>query len=453
MSELWTSVVGLLQGQLVGGGLVLMLSGAFLALLRRAPQRLLNTLWERSTLSLEVRSEDNVFDWMLAWLDAQPYTARARRLTVTSSWSDEDSDVRLHFAPAPGRHLFWYGTRLVVLQREIKSGEYQPFTNRPREHMTLTVVGRSQETLRKLVAEARDRRKRLSVAKGVYVAVDGHWARVRDLGDRPLDTVVLPNGQESEVAQDLRNFLNSREWYESRGIPWRRGYLLHGPPGSGKTTLIAAVAGAVGCNLGIIGLSSRGMNDETLLRLMLDAPEETAIVMEDIDVAVVGRSVARADDSTGVTFTGLLNVLDGIAVRPGQVVWMTTNHLEVLDPALVRPGRMDVNIEFRRATPEQAERLFVKFYGDGVSGECVARFGHLVAARGATMAEVQQHLLAHRDSAVEAVESADAMSTRYARDQLSNVREKVDEADADGGPSPIVLVPGQNDHVAAITPV
>jgi len=164
------------------------------------------------------------------------------------------------------------------------------------------------------------------------------------------------------------------------GIPFRRGYLLHGVPGSGKTSLIHSLSGELGLDIYVVSLSSKGMSDNTLTTLMGGVPTRCILLLEDLDAAFT-RSVTRDSTSTGtptastakdkdtaendgstLSLSGLLNALDGVAAAEGRLLFATTNHIERLDPALSRPGRMDVWVNFTHATKFQAEGIFKCFF-------------------------------------------------------------------------------------------
>lgn len=184
------------------------------------------------------------------------------------------------------------------------------------------------------------------------------------------------------------------QWYADRGIPFRRGYLLHGVPGSGKSSLIHALAGALQLDIYVVSLSASWISDSTLTTLMGRVPARCVVLLEDLDAAFT-RSTSRDDsgldddkdkdkkdgengdkpigpsrsrrrdqlsDVNTLSLSGLLNALDGVAAAEGRLLFATTNHLERLDPALSRPGRMDVWIEFRNASKWQAEALFRNFF-------------------------------------------------------------------------------------------
>jgi mitochondrial chaperone BCS1 len=181
---------------------------------------------------------------------------------------------------------------------------------------------------------------------------------------------------------------------KSSGIPFRRGYLLYGAPGSGKTSIIHSLAGELGLDIYIISLSKTGLDDSTLNSLISQLPEHCIAIMEDIDAAFThgltrdaigteledprarGLQQRSSDDDLGlsrsrnpseakdsrITLSGLLNVLDGVSAQEGRLFFATTNQYHLLDPALIRPGRMDVHVEFRLASQYQARELYKRFY-------------------------------------------------------------------------------------------
>jgi len=190
------------------------------------------------------------------------------------------------------------------------------------------------------------------------------------------------------------------------GIPFRRGYLLYGAPGSGKTSIIHSLAGELGLDIYIISLSKTGLDDTALGSLISSLPEQCIAIMEDIDAAFThgltrdatgteledprrrrgdpsrrdpddpeddtddhegrGRGQKRGDSPGGtnsrITLSGLLNALDGISAQEGRLLFATTNRYHTLDSALTRPGRMDLHVEFRLASRYQARELFKRFY-------------------------------------------------------------------------------------------
>jgi len=193
------------------------------------------------------------------------------------------------------------------------------------------------------------------------------------------------------LLEDARDFLASKQWYSDRGIPFRRGYLLYGAPGSGKTSMIHSLAGELGLDVYVVSLSRAGLDDTSLSELISELPERCIALMEDIDAAFhhgltrdldedepvdpnkpegaaelekekEKEKAAVSSPSSRITLSGLLNALDGVGAQEGRILYATTNRYTALDPALCRPGRMDLHIEFKLANKYQAEELFKCFY-------------------------------------------------------------------------------------------
>jgi chaperone BCS1 len=291
-----------------------------------------------------------------------------------------------------------YRRRLLIVyrtRRDLQHGGSQAF----QESLTLQILCGSRRLIEELCLEAHEISFPKTPGVSILTARNGAWVSTSWQPKRPLESLVLVDQVLEDLLVDLRDFLNSGTWYAQRGIPYRRGYLLHGPPGTGKTTLVLAAAGDLKLSVAVLSLSNRLMSDESL-REMVDAlPMATILLIEDVDCVFKDRR--GTNDVTGVTLSGLLNALDGVSSREGRVLFLTTNHPERLDPALIRPGRVDRNVELGHATPDQARRLFLWFYRDsGLSAAELSReadrFACQVPANKLCMAAIQEHLLRHR---------------------------------------------------------
>ncbi|KAL9471138.1 hypothetical protein ACSS6W_009079 [Trichoderma asperelloides] len=246
------------------------------------------------------------------------------------------------------------------------------------------------------------------------------WQQVARRPVRPMSTVVLDSCEKHDILSDINEYLHpsTPRWYASRGIPLRRGYLFHGPPGTGKTSFSFALAGVFGIDIYVISLQDAGVNEEDLATLFTKLPRRCIVLLEDIDTAGLRRDLStenedKAQDSKsedkdkkdrkkkqkrkadtsdsesesepqrkpkkrssrkkdfgksnpvaleGISLSGLLNAIDGVASHEGRILIMTTNKPEALDEALIRPGRVDVQVNFSNATSVQAGELFHRMY-------------------------------------------------------------------------------------------
>jgi chaperone BCS1 len=204
---------------------------------------------------------------------------------------------------------------------------------------------------------------------------------------------VLPRKTKTDLLEDIRRFVSNKKWYDDLGIPYRRGYLFYGPPGSGKSSLATALAGEIQRDLYVLSLATRGLDDQGLMQLMSRVPSNGVLLIEDIDAAFAERDKSDTTSSQ-VTFSGLLNAFDGVGSRDGQIVIMSTNHIEKLDPALIRPGRVDWQAFLGNAVPEQVAELFLRFFPEsGRANEFVEK----VAQSEISMAALQNHFIQYTD--------------------------------------------------------
>jgi mitochondrial chaperone BCS1 len=259
------------------------------------------------------------------------------------------------------------------------------------------------------------------------------WTQVANRPVRPMKTVVLDPRQKRQVLADMNEYLHpaTPRWYANRGIPLRRGYLFYGPPGTGKTSLSFALAGVFGLDIYVISLLEPTLTEEDLSGLFNSLPRRCVVLLEDIDTAGLKRledtaeeaegkdgkkkdkkekdtssrddwkvsDLARAlkkegtdGEKKGISLSGLLNAIDGVASHEGRVLIMTTNKPESLDEALIRPGRVDLQVGFTNATPQQATELFHRMYevdrSRGVTGaELPTSLSPTTAAAETTAAE------------------------------------------------------------------
>lgn len=226
---------------------------------------------------------------------------------------------------------------------------------RPKERIVFqaqSLVG--MQAVKRLLVEVTDHtyqtsRPRLHIAAGW-----GGWQSRNELTARPPETVVLARGQMERLLADARRFLADEQEYARRGIPWHRGWLLYGAPGTGKTSVARAISTALGLPTYQLPLNDV-KSDSDLQQLLSRIGSRSLLLLEDVDA--VHAAVSRDDDDNKLSIAGLLNALDGVVTPQGLLVIMTTNHKDRLDPALVRSGRCDLVEEIGYLSDDQLGRL------------------------------------------------------------------------------------------------
>lgn len=376
-------------------------AGAVVVWFNRLPAILWRRLLSLVTVSVDLTSTDEAYEWIARWLASTEYAKRCRRLTmsVISTAFDDRPRINLNTAepvqfilfPALGVHLFRADGKWVWLTRETVDKQ-QGKTGRTAERMTLRVLGRNRGALMRILDTAYRMSVRVSEnSVQIFTGEYGDWSLATERPKRSIESVVLPRGMAEHLVEDLEHFLGAADWYAERGVPYRRGYLLYGPPGCGKTSIVLALASRFNMGVAVINLTAV-QDDAQLLMCFRNAPRNTFFLIEDIDAAFVKR---EHKDARGATFSGLLNAIDGIASRSGQVLFMTTNHIERLDEALIRPGRVDVRLHVPLADADQAARLYKRFLPGASEAEARA-FGEEYA--GKPPAEIQVALMSGHET-------------------------------------------------------
>lgn len=245
----------------------------------------------------------------------------------------------------------------------------------------------------------------------IYTNVNGEWKSSPSNNTRKMDTIVLKKGLKDNIKDDLQLFLNSEEWYKERDVPYTRGYLFYGHPGTGKTSMIKGMSLFSKRHIHYLMLNEIKSDSELIELLKKINYKDTILVIEDIDAMasiVKSRDIELSDNSTSytdinsdsdndnntkkhknklnkkhkktkesdknsepdknnkslstLTLSGLLNAIDGVFTCDGRILIMTTNHPEVLDSALIRPGRIDSKYLFDNCNKEQIKGLYEMFF-------------------------------------------------------------------------------------------
>eukprot|EP00633_Aureoumbra_lagunensis_P005998 CAMPEP_0197315624 /NCGR_PEP_ID=MMETSP0891-20130614/39148_1 /TAXON_ID=44058 ORGANISM="Aureoumbra lagunensis, Strain CCMP1510" /NCGR_SAMPLE_ID=MMETSP0891 /ASSEMBLY_ACC=CAM_ASM_000534 /LENGTH=474 /DNA_ID=CAMNT_0042804697 /DNA_START=37 /DNA_END=1458 /DNA_ORIENTATION=+ len=392
------------MGAVFAGGAGVAVMGLALGVARSSSRIVVTSLQRQLTTTLEVTSKDASFPWILHWLHEKG-SGRLRHVSVSTSAHGE-----FELVPAPGRHWVTYEGWPLLVERAREYGTVNASSGVPWEKVLITGATGSTERFTRLLQEAKDAclQARDTGVTTVLTCWGTDW---RPFGaprrKRPLDSVVLRPGLADAVVADILDWKQSEDWYRQRGVPYRRGYLLHGPPGGGKTSFVLALAGHFKLDVCLLSLSDDALSDDRLALALANVPTDALVLLEDIDAAFPDRQRYNTPQNStlrsSLTLSGLLNALDGAAAAEGRLLFMTTNFLERLDEALLRPGRVDVVHKLDDATLEQADFLFRSFFDLDENDQRPRDFANAALRasleqleRRPSMAELQAFLIAHK---------------------------------------------------------
>lgn len=158
---------------------------------------------------------------------------------------------------------------------------------------------------------------------------------------RDISTIYIDDAIKNQMVTQLTKFHSSSELYDRFGVTWKRVHLFHGLPGTGKTSTVLALASIFKKNIAKLTVTKE-LNSQHVENLFKGVPDNTWLLLEDVDALFTER-LANA----GIDFSTLLNCMDGLTTKRGLVLFMTTNHITKLDEAFLRPGRIDMCVEFK----------------------------------------------------------------------------------------------------------
>jgi mitochondrial chaperone BCS1 len=326
------------------------------------------------------------FNAFLKWYLSTPWVGLSRSFNYDPTWQQEDQIMGI----GVGSHFFMFKGRFFWLSRS-QRGQGTGYHAQISYEITITMLGRKQKVLWDLVDEFKYRAPSNKV--GIYQIGAEGWNRISEAPMRPLKTVIVAEEIKKDLLEQITWFRANRDWYIDKGLPHKLIILFHGKSGSGKTSMIKALASYFNMNLCLLNLNE--MHDRGLTTALTTAPDDSMIAIEDVDTspATKGRrglsvgevkekedadkqiktlkplkalkpgakltNIEKGDVSSklpdsetnqpamglfrDLTLGGILNSLDGLLPLDGTIIFMSTNQLDRLDSALVRDGRVDLS--------------------------------------------------------------------------------------------------------------
>ncbi|KAF9620079.1 hypothetical protein IFM89_010729, partial [Coptis chinensis] len=350
-------------------------------------QFLFNPMSSRLTLLIEEfdgLTRNQVYEASELYLRAK-INPSIERLQVSKSPRDKDLTVKIDKGEEivdvfEGIQIKW---RFICSETK-KSNPHQPYASEQtseNRHFEITVHKKYRDIVlssyipyvleRAKTMKEENRVVKLHTLNGSYFDSfndPGSWASINLEHPSTFDTLAMDQNLKKELIEDLERFVKRREFYRKVGKAWKRGYLLYGPPGTGKSSLIAAMANYLKFDVYDLELGNVYRNAQ-LRNVLVATANRSIVVIEDIDCTVDLQDREPRGEQQGpdikLTLSGLLNFIDGLWSTCGdeRIIVFTTNHKDRLDPALLRPGRMDMHIHMSYCTTDGFNLLALNYLG------------------------------------------------------------------------------------------
>ncbi|EGC32762.1 hypothetical protein DICPUDRAFT_49377, partial [Dictyostelium purpureum] len=361
-----------------------------------------------------------MFVCFLEWLSSQKTLFGTRGVSVMTHYQNVEADdggkIDIRLLPV-GTQWFLYKGKLVSVVRE--TATRRSFDGIKDDHLEVTVYGGDKKIITELLETAVEYSINLNKDKTKIYSLDSSatfWECIACQNKRLIDSVFLNENISDTIVNDLSNFTHGKQWYLDTGVPYRRGYLLYGPPGSGKTSFILAIAGHFNKSISIMNMS-KGIHDGNIHSIIQKCNKDTILVLEDIDAVFVKRK--SQGENNVLTFSALLNAIDGLASSDGRILMMTTNHLERLSPALIRPGRIDMKVKFDYASPHQVDLMFKRFF-DSKYHHMLNEIKSKLSNNPISTAQLQGWFIIHRDNPTNLLPTCDEFLSQCLSEVLSD---------------------------------
>lgn len=335
---------------------------------RNIPLKIWNSIKHFVSYDLTFRSDQEEYYYVNKMVTEEMVAERwSRDFTYEdiSYWDEirqQDKTVYSGMAVGYGRHWGKYKGKPVIVYRDLEESNA---TSQFKETLTITFLGFGNkgvgEFCRQVKAEIEDQvtDSRIKLRRNMLSS----WSSHGYLHPRPMSSVFTNGNLKETLLEEVKLFETEEKEYRKKGMPYHKGILLKGPPGTGKTSLIHALASQLNRNIMFLNLSS--ITEEDHLMELIGSRndwDKSILVIEDIDA--VKANLTRESDSDGVSLSTLLNVLDGFLTPHGLITFATTNHPEKLDPALVRSGRFDFVAEIGPLEWDEANRMATLLMGE-----------------------------------------------------------------------------------------
>lgn len=381
----------ILANQTLSGFLGVALTGFLTVVFKGVPKAIYEFIVKYTTTSLSIGSANESFYTLMELLESEKLVDKTRRIKIFNGrWGGANQTKGLGL----GTHWFIYkrSAILITITEQQSTDTYEKLT------ITLTKFGRSHKLFNDLLVELG---KKSSDIKDGYTNVrrwisDSGWGGNVKIPNRKLDTIFIEDDDLNILLNTIRQFKESQQWYLDNGIPYQLGILLSGPPGTGKTSLIKALAAYF--KSAICTLPAVNLND--LNSAIINMKDDSLLVIEDIDRnCAIHKTDEKSIETIAMSeiikfeLSDVLNSLDGFLVKEGRILIITANDITKIDPAVLRAGRIDLKVELGYVSANIFSKFMKKFFPSEKIPE-----NWEFSTKNLTTADLQNEILMQKDA-------------------------------------------------------
>ena len=339
-------------------------------LCRNVPRGLYNLCKRNLTTCMSINNggftqEQTMYNFM-RWIAPKMNQNFSRTLSVESDAMMREDGIDVSLGVGYGVHFFFYEKRLFWLRKQKLESSG---SNQEKYEIVIGTFGRSHAPFKKILNSFAPKCDKNM--NSVYrLSNNGYWEKFSSIPKRPLQSVAMNVDLKEELVRQIQYFKDNREWFYERALAYKLTYILHGMPGTGKTSIIKSIASEFDMNICIININY--MSDKLLEMAFATVPDNSIVIIEDFDSSSITKSrglnynkseksnepassLNTLEEPSGIdknveefsmlSLTGFLNALDGIVPMDNCIVFMTTNDIGNIDPAIYRKGRVDYMLE------------------------------------------------------------------------------------------------------------
>lgn len=345
------TISNLFHNPVYGPMMIIWFTGVSAFLLRDAPKKLFEFLTQYFTVSLTITdsgytSITNHYNSFLKWALTQKGIGKLCRnfvlKTTDLSIYEDQANSSTILGIGYGLTFFIFKKRLFwIHQYKLDSSG----SERIKTEITIRGLSRNKNLLEEMISEFQYKKNNEQLSSYEWDSNSKCWEMLSILPKRNIKSVILKKDIKEKLVSDIDFFLSNRDWYESRGLNYKTSIILEGPPGTGKTSTIKALASYFDKEVYIVNLNM--MNDSSFPKALSSVKKGSFVVIEDFDSVDTTHSrteqkdKAVSNEDNTLSLTTILNTLDGIVALDGIVIFLTTNHISKIDDALIRKGRID----------------------------------------------------------------------------------------------------------------